>query len=110
MDALTSELSRPWMSSWFAHGCSVLKTERDDPPTPPTRKKKQNVGAVIRRRALTLSFWAMDALGSERTVEHGRHHGWLFSERITPWTLSWLGHGCSVLTPPALLQSSHASF
>ena len=52
----------------------------------------------------------MDALGSERTVEHGRHHGWLFSERIAPWTLSWLGHGCSVLTPPSIASRLSRQF
>ena len=41
------------------------------------------------------------ALSSQNGLDHGRHHGWsmdaLFSERIRPWTSSWLGHGCSRL-------------
>ena len=30
----------------------------------------------------------------------------LFSERITPWTSSWLGHGCSVLRTALTMASS----
>ena len=42
--------------------------------------------------------WAMDALFSERKGEHAHHRGCaFFSERIRPWTSSWLVHGCSLL-------------
>ena len=40
-------------------------------------------------------------LSSQDGLENGRHHGWameaLFSDRIRPWTSSWLGHGGPLL-------------
>ena len=43
--------------------------------------------------------WLGHAHVSENVVDDKRHHAWTMDAVITvgPWTLSWLGHGCSLV-------------
>ena len=94
MDALCSERLRPRTLSSPPHpGCS----ERIRP------------WSLVRLQQTMNRYhgWAMDALGSERN-DHGRHHGWLFSERIRPCRYhDW---ATDALFSAALLPSSRISF
>ena len=85
MDALLSDCSRPLTLSWLGHGCSLVRLQ-------------QTMDVIM------VGPWM---LFCQTASGHGRYHGWavyaLCSERIRPWTLSWLVPGCFV----ALLSKMH---
>ena len=83
MDALFSERVTPWKSSWFGHGCSLLR-------------------AHSTMDVIMAGPWM---LSPQNGLSHGRHHGSAVpSERFPPWTRRYHGwamdalfSGCSLL-------------
>ena len=86
MDALWERTEFVWTLSWLAHGCSV---------------GAQRVCLDV----IMVGTWML--CGSAATLS-GRYHGWhmdaLWERSEFVWTLSWLGHGCSVGTDGVCLD------
>ena len=78
MDALWERSEFVWTLSWLAHGCSVGTD-----------------GVCL--DVIMVGTWML--CGNGRSLS-GRYHGWhmdaLWERTEFVWTLSWLGHGCSV--------------
>ena len=54
MDAIFSERSGPWVSSWLGHGCSLLRTDETTD-------------------AIMIGPWVLSSLN---TLDQGHHHFW----------------------------------
>ena len=86
MDALWERSDFVWTLSWLAHGCSVGTD-----------------GVCL--DVIMVGTWML--CGNGRSLS-GRYHGWdmdaLWERSEFVWTLSWLGHGCSVGTDGVCLD------
>ena len=86
MDALWERTVFVWTLSWLAHGCSVGTD-----------------GVCL--DIIMVGTWML--CGSAASLS-GRYHGWdmdaLWERSEFVWTLSWLGHGCSVGTDGVCLD------
>ena len=86
MDALWECSEFVWTLSWSGHGCSVGTD-----------------GVCL--DVIMVGTWML--CGNGRSLS-GRYHGWhmdaLWERTEFVWTLSWLGHGCSVGTDGVCLD------
>ena len=86
MDALRERREFVWTLSWLAHGCSVGTDG-------------------VRLDVIMVGTWML--CGNAASLS-GRYHGWhmdaLWERTEFVWTLSWLGHGCSVGTDGVCLD------
>ena len=107
MDALWERTEFVWTLSWLAHGCSV---GTDGVCLDVIRLSWWGHGCSVGTDGVCLDVimvgtWML--CGNGRSLS-GRYHGWdmdaLWERTEFVWTLSWLGHGCSVGTDGVCLD------